>query len=143
MAVSSLKKKGQEPLAHPVVPPFSDWNSDEICIDLANSDSHRLKGQYINTMGDLLGIVNHGLFIHAHVLLGKPISGKIEWCHCLENMKEVLQDPIILEHRFLSPGVRFCHVKKIPMVICWVRLPNDKPRQMTKFNNIYIYRERE
>jgi hypothetical protein len=29
------------------------------------------------------------------------------------------------------------------MVICWVRLPNDKPRQMTKFNNIYIYRERE
>jgi hypothetical protein len=94
-------------------------------------------------MGDLLGIVNHGLFIHAHVLLGKPISGKIEWCHCLENMKEVLQDPIILEHRFLSPGVRFCHVKKIPMVICWVRLPNDKPRQMTKFNNIYIFIERE
>ena len=110
-----------------MIPPFSDWNSDEICIDLANSDS-RLKGQDINTMGDLLGIVNHGLFIHAHVLLGKPISGKIGWCHCLENMKEVLPDPIIFEHRFLSPGVRSCHVKKIPMVICWVRLPNDKPR---------------
>ena len=41
MAVSSLKKKEQEPLAHPVIPPFSDWNSDEICIDMHRSCEFR------------------------------------------------------------------------------------------------------
>ena len=68
----------------PAVPLFKD----QICMDLPKSDSQRLKGKYIDAMGDLLGILNHGLFIHAHGLLGKPVSGKIEWCRLKTSKKK-------------------------------------------------------